>query len=580
MLYSNLIISDRANNNNLQNESQVKTLQQNLIKMGFDINLINKVILYFNIKTENEALDYLIKTEDGLWNHPFIPKEINIGEENNKGIIIERPKILINSVIDKIKELDITNKEEPISKQSNIKVENEKNNLIVEHDICEICGELKEFHIIKDYQIKPNIQNKKDDFDKIDLINMNEDDKLIMYEDNNIINTNTNNLIKENNEEEKEEEEQSNQCLICMDELEDPVEIEKCKHKFCSECFNSYLVNLININNIDKIPCPKNKCWNKELTENFFSQYLSEQEYFKYRQFKAQNEISRDEKKFFCPHCDSYAQIEGNIEDYDVNNPNYTKSILKCKNGHEFCSCGRPIHENSCYRDENEFKELLVAEQIKKCPKCGFLIKKNRGCNHMTCGNPTCKYEFCWLCMNEAVPGHYDYGPCAGRQFFDPDSFENRLNENYPILGKIYSFFLGIVGLLLFFLAFVFVPGLGLSFLSYGILYEEAEPEFDALFVKKTVKFFELLICICLSFCFQNFIYIFWALLLLFISIVIASVLAKIVLMILGFIIRLIFGCNFNSSHENSEDMDIELSSHIDNNNISQSNNSQNHNNI
>ena len=59
----------------------------------------------------------------------------------------------------------------------------------------------------------------------------------------------------------------------------------------------------------------------------------------------------------------------------------------------------------------------------------------------MTCGNPTCKYEFCWLCMNEAVPGHYDYGPCAGRQFFDPDSFENRLNENYPILGKIYSFF-------------------------------------------------------------------------------------------------------------------------------------------
>ena len=77
--------------------------------------------------------------------------------------------------------------------------------------------------------------------------------------------------------------------------------------------------------------------------------------------------------------CDSYANIEeGQDLMYDSNNPDYIKSTLKCQNGHEFCSCGRPKHEGDCYRDEKEFKEFLVTEKIKKCPKCGFLIKKTK----------------------------------------------------------------------------------------------------------------------------------------------------------------------------------------------------------
>ena len=47
-----------------------------------------------------------------------------------------------------------------------------------------------------------------------------------------------------------------------MGPFENPLEIENCKHKFCFDCFNSYLDNLIKRNNIEKIPCPKNKCTN------------------------------------------------------------------------------------------------------------------------------------------------------------------------------------------------------------------------------------------------------------------------------------------------------------------------------
>ena len=135
------------------------------------------------------------------------------------------------------------------------------------------------------------------------------------------------------------------------------------------------------------------------IIRRFFSQYLEEHEFFKYRQFKSQNEIARYAKKFFCPHWNSNAKIEEDIEVNDANNQNYKKLTLRWTKGHEFCSCGKHIHQNEYFHDENELKELLVEEKIKKCPKFGFLIKKKE-CNYMAFGNPIYKYEFFWLSKN------------------------------------------------------------------------------------------------------------------------------------------------------------------------------------
>ena len=507
---TNLIIN---NANNFLEDSAIKKLQTNLIMMGFDIAMVNKVISYFKIRTVDEALDYLIKTDDGLWNHPFIPKEIIKGEDNNR--ILEQPKMMVNSVINKISNSVNIIGSKNDSEQNEFKIDYK-----IENDICDICGELKEFHRIKDYEINlannqnNNIFNNKNNINNFDILNFNENNNIFnnnIEEDNKKYNIRNNILIDDEDEKEEEKEKEEidpSKCLICLDDLENPVEMEKCKHKFCYECFNLYLVNLINNNNIDKIPCPKKNCSNKELTENFFSQYLSEQEYFKYRQFKSQNEIARDAKKFFCPHCDSYAQIEGNIDEFDANNPNYKKSVLKCKNGHSFCSCGRPLHENECFQDEKEFKELIENEEIKKCPKCGFLIKKNRGCNHMTCGNPVCKYEFCWLCMNEAVPGHYEFGPCAGRQFFDPNSLSYYIEQNYPILSYFYEFFKCVLLVVGFALCFILIPGLGVSLLSFGFIFIEDIFHNDIKNNSEKLLFF--MICFCLSFCYQSIAYMFW----------------------------------------------------------------------
>ena len=379
---SNLLSLNEQKKNINQKDLRIMKIQQNLIQMGFDITMINKIITYFKINTEAEAIDYLIKSENGMWNHPFIPQEEDPNEQNIN--ILEQPKNVMSNVLTKINSLKRTStfntrksllniKDDDEEDNNIIKTKNSKNIInvekIINEDICEICGEPKEFHNIKEFN-QPILINEDD---KNEIENNNNNKEI------NIINENSNNINNEDKEEEEDEKEDPNLCQICMDDFENPTEIENCKHKFCQECFHQYLVDKIKHNQIEQIPCPKKNCKTKNLSENFFSQFLTEQEYFKYRQFKAQNEIAKDSKKVFCPLCDSYANIEeGQDLMYDSNNPDYIKSTLKCQNGHEFCSCGRPKHEGDCYRDEKEFKEFLVTEKIKKCPKCGFLIKKKQ----------------------------------------------------------------------------------------------------------------------------------------------------------------------------------------------------------
>jgi hypothetical protein len=257
-------------------------------------------------------------------------------------------------------------------------------------------------------------------------------------------------------------------------------------------------MDLINKNNIDNIPCPMKSCNNKNINEEFFSRYLSEEQYFKYRTFVSQNKIARDPKKMFCPICNEYAIIEENSKyKYDPNDPKYVKSTLTCINGHQFCSCGIALHKGDCYRDTNEFQKFIINEHIKQCPKCGFYIKKIKGCNHMTCGNSQCKYEFCWLCMKEAVPGHFEYGQCKGMQFTDTSSFMFQLSRNHPCLYRILTLARCLIVLFIILSVIIFIPSLILILIILFFLTSNNNPFKDIL--KRLNKYSKILFVLALS---------------------------------------------------------------------------------
>jgi len=483
--------------NKIVKDPQLLKLQQNLLMMGFDIDIINKIIYYFNIRNVNDALDYLVKTDTGMWNHPFIEAKKDRNSINNQN---DDDNGLIGSVINKVKTMTF------------------------ERDICEICGEKKEFHSI---------------------INKDEDNKIIKEDDNDnflkfILDISKNEYSKELEEKEEEDIDDGN-CPLCLDPYEKPVKLQPCNHQFCEVCFSDYINNLINTNNIENIPCPRVKCKNKSITAEFFSQYISENQLIKYNQFKTQNEIAKDKLKIFCPLCTSFAKID-NPEKYDTNNELYKKSTLICTNGHEFCSCGRTKHEGECYHDTDEFKDLIIKEKIKQCPKCGFLIKKNNGCNHMTCGNKACRYEFCWLCLKESLPDHYETGPCAGLQFVDPDSYWYQLEQKYPFLFYVFTA-LKILLLILLILLALGAPSVILCLFCYFTLRENyymSDDDVDKMYtLPKYLCIFHFLICVPVLLAAQSLGYL-------------ASSISIIVLLIYGIIKFFSFLC---SRHEEEEDL-------------------------
>ena len=453
-------INTNINNTNNTSLSNINKIQKNLIMMEFDIEMINKIILYFNIESENQAIDYLTKNADGLWRHPFIPK-INdeINDNINEKDTQEKDKNSIPIIVDMKSKIN-TIKNKGIT---NIIYYPMNDQLETKELYCEICGEAEKFHIninndnqinkinIKEDLIEEDKKNDDDLYNTNDYFQEDIDNNLKIINNNNninIVNKNDVNINIDNKE-----------CPICLGDIENKVELENCHHKFCYECFNNYLIDLINKNNIEKIPCPVNTCFNKDIKEDFFHKYLTEEQYFKYRTFRSKNEIDRDPKKMFCPLCSGYALIEEDSKyKYDPNDPKYIKSTMTCVNGHNFCSCGIALHEGDCYRDTNDFQKYLIKEHVKQCPKCGFYIKKLKGCNHMTCGNALCKYEFCWLCMNEAVPGHFEYGECKGMQFIDPNSFMFKLKRKNPFMYRILAFFISLIYILMILFIFLFVP--------------------------------------------------------------------------------------------------------------------------
>ncbi len=146
------------------------------------------------------------------------------------------------------------------------------------------------------------------------------------------------------------------------------------------------------------------------------------------------------------------ANLNSKNEKIDKSEPNTIFNIsiegqsnkkLTCIYNHEFCyRCKNAWNENHDCKKDSELLKFSNenSNKLKKCPSCKTWIEKNEGCNHMTCF--VCKYEFCWLCMKECLPDHFNLigTECFGQQFpdenIDPQVFQatNNLRNSSPFL--------------------------------------------------------------------------------------------------------------------------------------------------
>eukprot|EP00477_Mikrocytos_mackini_P002273 GAHX01002511.1.p1 GENE.GAHX01002511.1~~GAHX01002511.1.p1 ORF type:complete len:404 (-),score=82.75 GAHX01002511.1:64-1275(-) len=227
-------------------------------------------------------------------------------------------------------------------------------------------------------------------------------------------------VIKENGKLQKENRIECGLCFTLPNQT-DHHTTTACNHSFCTECFYKYLeFTLHNCNNY--FPCLMCPTCNLEISNNFLF-----------------NEIK------YLPNLDPETDLSliltNKLIDSEIQHKfKLKKLIIKCstanctslflpaneKIGHcTSCSkdtcliCENKIHGilnciqnkklKSLLGSENDYNSAVyIASNTINCPNCLVRLNRDRGCNHLTC--TSCKYEFCWVCLDNWKNHNFETG--------------------------------------------------------------------------------------------------------------------------------------------------------------------------
>jgi len=214
------------------------------------------------------------------------------------------------------------------------------------------------------------------------------------------------------------------ECQICFDRKADYSALQ-CGHAYCNVCYTEYVSHKIADEGFDCVygRCPAEKCRVLLSTPLVTSLLSGDANRSKLTKFERASSIARsfvddNASLKWCPGADCGRAVRAR--------PGINSVACKC--GTRFCfQCSQDDHApTSCddlkkwlvkCKDDSETFNWLVAN-TKACPKCGTSIEKNVGCNHMTCKNGACKYEFCWVCCGAWKDHSGSFYACNK---YDPD---------------------------------------------------------------------------------------------------------------------------------------------------------------
>lgn len=243
-------------------------------------------------------------------------------------------------------------------------------------------------------------------------------------------------------------------CLICVEDYDniDTYSLS-CHHRYCINCYQKY-VDVSNRNG-QLIRCIQSNCNlsipHKDVStlQSASNGHILESEAKKPVPDSSNKLLAQAAKNYIethkniwkwcpAPDCNFLTQlIDRKYEDKDKENPiKYEKDldisdvpIVTCPNNHQFChDCQYENHlPCPCWivklwikkcEDDSETANWIQAN-TQSCPKCGTLIEKNGGCNHMSCFK--CGFEFCWICLSSWKEHGSSYYKCNR---FNPEEVE------------------------------------------------------------------------------------------------------------------------------------------------------------
>ncbi|KAF1764189.1 hypothetical protein GCK72_004136 [Caenorhabditis remanei] len=200
-----------------------------------------------------------------------------------------------------------------------------------------------------------------------------------------------------------------------------------CGHLACIDCWRAYISDRINDGKCE-VECMTGECMllMEDEKVNF---YITDPIILeKRRQLIVNSYVEINKCLRWCPgkNCGKIIKA-AHSEPHLVQCSCGTQFCFFCGNdGHEPVSCRLlKLWEKKCLDDSETANWISV--HTKDCPKCLAPIEKISGCNRMLCRNPSCKFQFCWMCMRDwDVHG---YSPCNS---YDPkkekDRVKNRAN--------------------------------------------------------------------------------------------------------------------------------------------------------
>ncbi|KAK8810557.1 hypothetical protein WA158_007132 [Blastocystis sp. Blastoise] len=239
-------------------------------------------------------------------------------------------------------------------------------------------------------------------------------------------------------------------CPVCFDEF-DPKDIFslRCGHYLCQSCWSQYIKANANTGSDLLLRCfyrENNKenektldMCSEPLFMDFIEQMVGSEYYMKICDWLLDDYVYNNKTlfRFQNIHKDCSCLLKRKA---------WYKGKCICRCGYAYCSrCfGEYHYPATCAqykswmthgREERE-TYLYIYKNVKPCPKCKIPIYKNVGCNHMICRK--CKYQFCWMCMEEWSSHRSDelkgYYTCKKYQTSNDDittGIENNFNSNH-----------------------------------------------------------------------------------------------------------------------------------------------------